>query len=514
MTESGLTQQLHLLPDYLGNHILLSFIAIATSVAICLPLAIVLVRTRLLRWPVMTLAGLVQTIPGLALLALMVPLLGRIGFLPAYLALVFYSMLPILRNTVTGLLGIEPSIIEAAQAAGMTPNQMLFRVQLPLAVPVIIAGIRTASVWCVGMATLATPVGATSLGNYIFGGLQTQNFVAVLIGCLAAALLAIFLDQGIGLLERAAITRNRTLAIAVSVILLLATAAGMYPILSPGRTWDSGAPLVIGAKTFTEQYILADLISEGCIRRGIQTVTKPGMGSTILFDALAKGEVDCYVDYSGTIWATIMKRTEVPPRDTMIAQMTEYLQQTYHITLMGTLGFENTYCLAMSRSEAARLHAESIRELSRHARALSIGSDYEFFGREEWSSLRKTYDLRFKAQQTFDPSLMYAAIKEGAVDVISAYSTDGRIAAYDLVVLADPDRALPPYDAVLLLSSKAASQPEVVDALRPLLGSIDSEAMRQANKLVDIEGRPVEEAAALLRKALRNHQSSGQHSVQ
>ncbi len=509
MTETGLSQQLRLLPEYFGNHVLLSFVAIASSILICLPLSVVLSRTRVLRWPIMTLAGVVQTVPGLALLALMVPLLGRIGFLPAYLALVCYSMLPILRNTVTGILGVDPSVVEAARAAGMTPNQMLLRVQLPLAIPVIIAGIRTASVWCVGMATLATPVGATSLGNYIFGGLQTQNFTAVLIGCLAAAGLAIFLDQGIGLLERAATTRNRTLAVVVAAILLLATAAGIYPAFSRLDSRDAPVSIVVGAKTFTEQYILAQLIADECAGRGVHTTTKPGMGSTILFDALTRGEVDCYVDYSGTIWATILKRTDMPSRDTMLAVETDYLQRKHGITLAGTLGFENTYCLAISRSTANRLHVTNIRELSHYAPALTIGSDYEFFGRPEWASLKSTYSLHFKSERTFDPGLMYAAEQEGAVDVISAYSTDGRIAAYDLAVLADPDRALPPYDALLLLSSKAAGEPPVIDALRPLLGSITGEAMREANKQVDLEGKPVGAAASFLRKIVEEHQLPG-----
>lgn len=513
VNESNVSQQLKLLPIYLGNHMLLSFVAIASSIAVCLPLAVVVARSRLLRWPVMSLAGMVQTIPGLALLALMVPLLGRIGFMPAYLALVCYSMLPILRNTVTGLLGVDPAILEAAQAAGMTPNQMLVRVQFPLAIPVIIAGIRTASVWCVGTATLATPVGATSLGNFIFGGLQTQNFVAVFIGCLAAALLAIFLDQGIGLLERAAVTRNRTLAIAVLAALLIATTAGVYPIIADSSSGDSSVSMVIGAKTFTEQYILAGLIADECEHAGIRAITKPGMGSTILFDALAGGEVDCYVDYSGTIWATILKRTDLPPRDTLIAEMADELKRTHNITLLGALGFENTYCLAMPRSTAQASNIASIRELSRHAPALSIGSDYEFFGRPEWTSLKRTYGLSFKEQRTFDPGLMYTAVREGAVDVISAYSTDGRIAAYDLQVLADPEQALPPYDAVLLLSAKAASQPRIVDALRPLLGSIDNAAMQQANKFVDLDGKSVGYAASFLGAALQQKRMKGPVAV-
>jgi osmoprotectant transport system permease protein len=503
MNESVLGQQLKLLPDYAAGHLLLSLAALATAIIICLPLAVLVARTKSLQWPVLTFVGVIQTVPGLALLALMVPLLGRIGFLPAYIALVLYSMLPILRNTVTGILGVDPAVHEAARAVGMTSNEMLFRVELPLAAPVILAGIRTSTVWCVGTATLATPVGATSLGNYIFSGLQTQNFTAVLVGCIAAAVLAIVLDQLVGMMERAVAKRRRSLLVAACLGLLLIIGAGMTPALLKSRSESASSPVVVGAKTFTEQYILSALLTNELKLAGIPATSKSSLGSTILFDALAANEVDCYIDYSGTVWANIMKRTEIPSRDTMLNEMSEFLRQKYGVLLLGAVGFENTYSLALTKKKAAELNISSIEELSNHARLLSIGSDYEFFSRPEWASLKTRYDLWFAQQRTFDPSLMYAAVKEGSVDVISAYSTDGRIVAYDLTVLTDPLHALPPYDAVLLLSPNAASRKDVVQALQPLIGSIDNNTIRQANKLVDVDGKSVETAALFLQEELR-----------
>jgi osmoprotectant transport system permease protein len=508
MSESVLSQQLKLLPDYMASHLLLSLAALATGIAICLPLAVVVARTKSLQWPVLTVAGVIQTVPGLALLALMVPLLGRIGFVPAYIALVLYSVLPVLRNTVTGILGVDSSIIEAARAVGMTPNEMLVRVELPLAAPVIIAGIRTATVWCVGAATLATPVGATSLGNYIFSGLQTQNFTAVLVGCVAVAVLAIVLDQLIALMEHAARKRSKALAIVAASGLLLTAGLGLVPSLISMQSKSPTHSVVVGAKTFTEQYILAALLTDELQRAGIPAETKSSLGSTILFDALAANEVDCYVDYSGTIWTNIMRRTDIPSRDTILAVMSHFLRDRYGITLLGPLGFENTYSLAMSKRKANELHVSSIEELSPHAGALTIGSDYEFFARPEWVALKNAYRLSFGQQLTFDPSLMYSAVKEGSVDVISAYSTDGRIVAYDLAVLTDPKSALPPYDAVLLLSPNAASRKDVVEALKHLVGSIDDNTIRHANKLVDIDGRGVDEAALFLQQRLNKSAST------
>jgi osmoprotectant transport system permease protein len=494
----GLLQELALLPVTLGHHLLLSLSALVAGISICFPLAILISRVKALQWPALTFASIVQTIPGLALLALMVPLLGQIGFLPAFLALVLYSMLPILHNTVTGILGVDRSVIEAARGIGMTNTQQLLKVELPLAAPVIIAGIRTSAVWVIGTATLATPVGATSLGNHIFAGLQTQNTTAVVVGCLAAAALAVTLDQLIRLLENATRLRSRRSAVIAAIGLFLLVVGGLGPLIPKASRNGTAAPIVVGAKTFTEQYVLAELLSLTLKQTGLPVLSKTSLGSTILFDALVAGNVDCYVDYSGTVWANIMKRRDIPPRATLLQEMTNWLEQNHRVKLLGALGFENTYALTISKETSIKHKISSLEELSAHAPTFRIGSDYEFFNRPEWRALKESYRLRFAEQRTFDPSLMYAAIRAGSVDVISAYSTDGRIAAYNLVALQDPHAALPPYDAILLLAPDAARRRDVVAALTNLLGSITNDAMREANKMVDLEHKSVGEAAGFL----------------
>jgi osmoprotectant transport system permease protein len=474
---------------------------LSTGILICFPLAVLISRVKGLQWPALTVASVVQTIPGLALLALMVPLLGQIGFLPAFIALVLYSMLPILHNTLTGILGVDPAVIEAARGIGMTTFQRLLRVELPLAAPVIIAGIRTSTVWVVGTATLATPVGATSLGNHIFSGLQTQNPAAVIVGCLAAAVLAVTLDQLIRLLENAARRRSRSAGFAAVAALLVVLIGGLTPLISNVRGNGALTPVVVGAKTFTEQYVLAEFLTLRLRQAGLPALSKMSLGSTILFEALASGQVDCYIDYSGTIWANVMKRSDVPPRAVLLDEMMHWLEDNHHVKLLGSLGFENTYALAISEETSKNQKISSLLELSVRAPALRIGSDYEFFGRPEWQALKERYGLRFAEQRTFDPSLMYEAIQTKSVEVISAYSTDGRIADYKLVVLGDPLGALPPYDAVLLLSPGAAKRPELVAALLPVVGAISDHTMREANKMVDVERRSVTDAAVFLQQA-------------
>jgi len=500
MTER-LAEQLALLPNYLSHHIALTVSALAIGILICLPLAALVTRVRALQWPVLTFASVMQTIPGIALLALMVPLLGQIGALPALIALVLYSMLPMIRNTVTGILDIDPALTEAARGAGMTSGQSMRLVELPLAAPVIIAGIRTSAVWIVGTATLATPVGATSLGNYIFSGLQTQNYTAVIVGSVSAATLAIILDQFIHLIESAVSKRKRALAYGLSALLLALLLAGLFPLFQ--RSVNSEKEhIVIGAKTFTEQYVLAEVMSEILTDDGFDVEVRSGMGSTILFEALVNNDVDCYIDYSGTIWANYMQRKTVPKGDTILTQLTNWLDKQYHVKCLGSLGFENTYALAVKRTFAERKQLTSVADLSPLSKNMKMGSDYEFFGRPEWESLRDTYHLQFTDLLSMDHSLMYSAIDEGAVDVIAAYSTDGSIAAYDLVTLADPERALPPYEATLLLSPEASKNLRLINALKNLVGSITAEEMRSANKGVDLDGLSVSQSARELRESL------------
>jgi osmoprotectant transport system permease protein len=485
-----LAQQLERLPVLLGNHLLLTVVALGIGIAISIPLAILAVRARALRGPLLAGAGVIQTVPSLALLALMVPLLGMIGFVPALIALILYSILPVLRNTVTGILGVDPALTEAARGMGMTDRQMLTKVQLPLAAPVIIAGIRTAAVWVVGIATLSTPVGQQSLGNFIFQGLQTQNQVAVLVGCAAAAGLAVVLDGLIRLMQVSAERRSRTLGVVAGVLLLGVLAGGLAPLARPRPD------TFVGSKTFTEQYILSEAMAARLQRAGFRVRQTRGMGSSILFDSLANGSVDCYVDYTGTIWTNVMKRTDAPASGAAaLDAVTDHLRDAYGITCVGPLGFENAYALAMPRDKAEQLGIKTIADLAAHAPRMKVGGDYEFFGRPEWRAVQEAYGLRFDGRVALDSALMYSAVREGEVDAIVAFSSDGRILAYDLVVLEDPRAAFPPYDAVLLVSPDAGGRDGFVAALEPLVGAVSDDRMRRANKAVDLDGRTPADAA-------------------
>src|ERR1700754_1354933 len=478
------------LPDYLGNHVRVSVTALALGLAVSLPLAILARNRPLLRGALLGFASIVQTVPGLALLALFYPLLlvlaaltmswfgfdfSAFGFLPAVLALALYSMLPVLRNTITGLSGVDPALTEAAQGVGMTERQSLFMVELPLALPVMMAGIRTAAVWVIGTATLSTPIGQTGLGNYIFAGLQTQNWVFVLFGCAAAALLALTVDQLLALIEAGIRGRSRLRIALGGVGLAALVAATLTPALArPASSY------IVGAKTFAEQYVLSALVAQRLRAAGLSATTREGLGSNVIFDALVSGDIDVYVDYSGTLWANQFHHTDIKPREELLAELKTILAKQ-KVTLLGDLGFANAYALVMPRKRAEALGIRSISDLAAHAATMSVAADYEFFSRPEWAVLQKAYGLSFRTQRQMQPDFMYAAVASGEVDVIAGYTSDGLIAKYDLLLLDDTKHAIPPYDAIVLVSPKRGEDLALRAALSPLLGRIDIAAMREAN---------------------------------
>ena len=491
---NGLWEAASGLGDQLAAHVLLSAAAIALGIVVALPLAVWASRSPAVARGALAFASLVQTIPALALLALFFPILlslravfgeglPTLGFLPALLALALYALLPILRNAVTAQANLDPGVIEAARGVGMSFRQRLLLVEAPLSAPYIMAGIRTAAVWTIGAATLATTIGQKSLGDPIFAGLQTQNWVLVLAGCFASAGLALLADTLLGTIERGFRERKRGLWLGGMAAVLLGVGTALFAQFG-GEDEDT---IVIGAKGFSEQYILARLIGQRLEAEGFAVEYRDGLGSAIAHSAAASGEVDVYVDYTGTIWTNQMKRTENPPREDMYREIAEWEEEETGMKVLGRLGFENAYGLAMQREVAITGEFNSISDIAQRGQSMVIGGDPEFFERPEWFAVRDAYGLRFAGQRNFSPTFMYNALQSGEADVIGAYTSDGRIVADNLVILDDPRGAFPNYDAVLLLSPQASADAALVSALEPLIDAIDVGAMREANYSVDRE---------------------------
>lgn len=497
-------------PELLGEHIRLSFSALALALLIALPLAVWAARSPAVARIALSFASLVQTIPALALLALFYPLLlalnalagdvvTPLGFLPSLLALTLYALLPILRNAVTGLNGVDPALVEAADGIGMTAAQKLRLVEAPLAAPTIMAGIRTASVWTIGAATLSTTVGQPSLGDIIFAGLQTQNWSLVLAGCLSSAALAILVDILLGAVENGIAKRRRWQVWTGLGLLILGLLVALVP-----RGGDDENTIVIGTKRFSEQYILARVIGQRLEQAGYAVTYREGLGSAVLFQAVASGDVDISVDYAGTIWTNEMNRNDRLARQDMLRAIAAWVDQQDGTLLVGPLGFENSYAFAVRPQDARRLGLESLEDLAAASPQLTFGTDLEFLERPEWEAVQAAYPLRFKAERALEPTFMYRALSSGQADVISAFSSDGRIAANGFVVLSDPKGAVPSYDAMLMLTEERRNDVALVAALEPLVGAIPVETMRQANYRVDrdTDKQSPSQAARWLRKEL------------
>ncbi|MDX3909249.1 MAG: ABC transporter permease/substrate-binding protein [Sphingobium sp.] len=499
----------------LAAHVQLAAAALLLALLIALPLTLLAARNARFAGIVLAGASLIQTIPALALLALFYPILlwlsswvgggiPALGFLPALLALSLYAVLPILRNGVTGLTNLNPAIIEAANGMGMSAAQKLRLVELPLVAPVLMAGIRTAAVWTIGAATLSTTVGQPSLGDPIFAGLQTQNWALVLKGCLAAAALALITDGLLATAERS-IRRRKPLWAWLSLALLTAGAgAALLPLYQ-----EDGPVVTIGAKNFSEQYILARLIGRRLEAEGYTVRYREGLGSAVIYRALASGDIDVYVDYAGTLWSNEMKRTDILPPAKMIPAIGQWMQRSSGAQLLGSLGFENAYVFAMRQGDAQKHGIRTLDDLARASPGLKLGSDLEFLERPEWASVKRVYPFQFRQMQAFSPTFMYKALDSGRVDAISAFSSDGRIAADKLTVVQDSKGAIPRYDALLLISPRRVPDARFSTALRPLLGRVAVEIMREANFLVDRDEakRTPMEAAAWLDDRIKRGQA-------
>lgn len=494
------------LGEKLAAHVLLSAAALLCGIILALPLAVWSNRSPRVAAIALGMASLVQTIPTLALLALFYPVLlnlgsisglaiPALGFLPALLALTLYALLPILRNAVTARLQMDPEVLEAADALGMTAWQKLWLVEAPLAMPFIVAGIRTSAVWTVGGATLATMVGQPSLGDPIFAGLQIQNWSLVLAGCSLAAGLALTVDFLIGRVESGLLKRRRWQSGLAGVTILAGLVLCGLALFLPASPQHPRA--IIGAKNFSEQFILARLIGQRLEAEGYIVEYREGLGSSVAYKALATGEIDAYVEYTGTLWASEMKRTDQVSRAETLQAIRSWASANGGVVLLGPLGFENAYAFAMPAEKAQRLGVATLEDLARQSAQLVLGADLEFLSRPEWQAVDAAYGFDFAEMRRFAPSLMYNALASGDADVISAFSSDGRIVADNLVVLSDPRRALPGYDAVLLVSRRASGDRRFVSALRPMVNRIDVGQMRTANYAVDrVTGKQSPEQAA------------------
>ncbi|MGB5723391.1 MAG: glycine betaine ABC transporter substrate-binding protein, partial [Parasphingorhabdus sp.] len=310
----------------------------------------------------------------------------------------------------------------------------------------------------------------------------TQNWTLVLAGCLFSAALAIAVDLLLGLIERGIRERRRILVGAGLAIIAAGLLTAMLPLMVARDN-----VVVIGAKGFSEQFILARLIGSRLEEAGYEVRYRDGLGSAVVYQALSEGDIDVYVDYSGTIWTNQMRRTDSQPKSAMLDTIAQWTSTSHGVKMLGALGFENSYAFAVRPEDARSKSLRTLNDLARVSSDFNFGTDVEFLERPEWRMVQAAYPIRFKDARSFSPTFMYPALASGEVDVISAFSSDGRIAANGFVVLEDTKNAVPSYEAILLLAPNRNNDDKFVAALNPLVGAITVEKMREANYMVDRE---------------------------
>jgi osmoprotectant transport system permease protein len=490
----------------LRQHLSLVLISTFIAVTIGIPTGVLLTRKESLRGPVLGIANVMQTIPSLALFGFLIPLpfIGGIGARTAIVALVLYSLLPIIRNTVTGILGVDPSVREAAVAMGMTNRQILWQVELPLAMSVIVTGVRVALVISIGVATIAAAVGAGGLGVYIFRGLRQYDNNLLLAGAVPAALMALAADFGLGLLEKRLSVGGKRGAGSrrwqpVALILIgLIAAAGAFAIWQSYRVSPapSAGRVVIGSKDFTESIILAEIMAQLLEGKGITVERKFELGGNLPHDAILAGTIDLYPEYTGTAYTAILKHQPITDPRAVYDRVKKEYEEKFDLSLSEPLGFENTFAILVRGADARRLQLQKVSDVSPLAQSLRAGFGQDFMSRADgYPGFSKAYGLRFKEQpREMDLSLTYIALSSGQVDLIAGNSTEGRIAALDLVQLEDDRRYFPPYEAVYVVREDSLSNvPSLGELLAKLAGSITTEEMRQMNYEVDANKRGIPE---------------------
>ncbi len=490
------------------QHLLLVFVSTLAAVVIGVPAGILAARRPGVGRAVLLTANALQTVPSLALLGFLLPLpvVGGLGPRTALITLSIYALLPVIRMTVTGIRTVDPAVVEAGVAMGMTDGQLLRLVQLPLALPAIVSGIRVATVIGVGTTTIAAAVGAGGLGEYIFRGLSMVDTTTILAGAVPAAGLALAADGLLALLEarlrRAPVTSRAAgrSALGVAAVVVLATAVSLF-------ARPAGDVVVVGSKNFTEQVILGELVAQAIeAEGGVRVERKLNLGGTFVADrGLRTGELDVYVEYTGTAVTAVFH--EAVPHDPAQAFERARVRYAEHgLTVRPSLGFNNTFALLVRSDDAQALGLRTVDDLRRVSDRFTPGFGYEFLQRDDgYAGLTTAYGLTFAhPPRGMDLSLIYQALSERQVDIIAGDATSALIDAFHLTVLDDTRHYFPPYDAVpVVRAATLLRYPAVGRALDRLAGRMSDAQMRALNAAVDVRHEDVATVARTFLSTLR-----------
>lgn len=417
----------------------------------------------------------------------------EIGKIPAVTALVIYALFPVLQSTITGLDSVDKNLQEAAEAFGMNRLERLRKFELPLAMPVIVSGVRTAAVLIVGTATLGALIGAGGMGSFILLGIDRNNTALILIGAISSAFLAILMNIVIKYLENKSLKK-----ILISLIALItATALSFIPSIAPMM---NSRRLLVAGKLGPEPEILINMYKELIeANSDIKVKLEPNFGKTsFLYEALKNKQIDIYPEFSGTITSSLLKnqvQVSNDPLEVYEAAREGILNQD-KLVYLKPMEYQNTYALAVKKDYANKYDLKTISDLSKVEDSAVAGFTLEFNDRDDGNKgLKSLYKLELNVK-TLEPNLRYQAINGGNVQIVDAYSTDSELIEYDLVVLEDDKQLFPPYQgAPLMRKDTLEKYPELEEILNKLAGQISAEEMSRMNYQVKVDKRSASEVA-------------------
>jgi len=500
--------------DLLVQHIQLTVFSILLAVVIAIPLSILIVRYRKLAGPVIGFTNIVQSIPSLALLGFLIPVVG-IGSTPAIIMVVMYSLLPIVKSTYTGLTNISPPLIEASDGMGLTQTQVLLKVRFPLAMPIIMSGVRVSSVTAVGLMTIAAFIGAGGLGYLVFSGVSTVNNNMILAGAIPACLLAIVLDFILGKVENIVIPegirtsnnnpskihslfKNKKVKIGALLLALILIVSSVVVSFNKSKN-----TIVVGSKNYNEQIILGNMVAsliEHKTKYKVERKFNLG-GTAVIFNAMKSKNLDCYVEYTGTGLITILKKPSMSDPAKVYNIVKTDFAKNYGIELMKPIGFNNAYIIAVNKALAKKNNLKTVSDLVKIAPTLNAGFTMEFTNRPDgYPGLQKKYNMNFKSVKGIDGGLRYTALDKNETQVLDANSTDGLLQKFDLALLKDDKNFFPPYNPVPVVREDSLKKfPGLKEVLLLLQGKVNDQEMQKLNLKADNGEDPQKVAEDFLR---------------
>ena len=482
----------------LAEHLEISLIAIAIAIAFGGVVGILISEyQRSAKWT-LGVINFIYTIPSISMLGFLIPFSG-VGNATAVTALTIYALLPMVRAVCTGLTNVDPAIVEAAKGMGSTRTQTLFKVKLPLAMPVIMSGIRNMVTMTIALAGIASFIGAGGLGVAIYRGITTNNAAMTITGSLLTAALALIADLILSIVEKRMQKHSqkakRQNKIAGIIALILAGCLVLGAVASSHR---NSKTINIATKPMTEQYILGemlDILIEQDTDIKVNLTQGVGGGTSNIEPAMESGEFDLYSEYTGTAWNMVLKKTDVYTEDKFNEMQSDY--QNMGMTWTCMYGFENTYGLVVRKDIADQYHIKTFSDLKPYASDLTFGAEYDFYEREDgYDALCDTYGFEFGKTMDLDIGLKYQALAENQIDVMVVFTTDGQLAEADAVVLEDDKDFFPSYLCGNVVRSEVMEKyPELQNVFDKLTGQIQDEDMVKMNYEVEVEGKEPRDAA-------------------